>query len=79
MGKSQSKDRLLSAMRGDQENEIKQILEKEPNLKDDYINAPGDHTALIMAGYFGSFVATKILFEVRIKILQNKCISLELM
>ncbi len=64
MGKTQSKDRLLSAMRGDQEKEIRQILEREPNLKDDYINAPGDHTAFIMAAYFGSFVATKILFEV---------------
>jgi hypothetical protein len=65
MGKTHSKDRLLTAMRGDQENDIRQILEKEPNLKDDYINAPGDHTALIMAGYFGSLKATKILIEVR--------------
>ena len=66
MGKTNSKEILLNAMRGDQDTEIRRILEKEPNLKDDYINALGDHTALCMAAYFGSSVATKILIEVNL-------------
>ena len=66
MGKNNSKDLLLEAMREDQETKIRSILEKDPSVKDEYINGNKDHTALCMAAYFGSIVSSKILIEVKV-------------
>jgi hypothetical protein len=64
MGKNNSKDLLLKAMRENQESKIRSILEKDTSIKDEYINGNKDHTALCMAAYFGSFVSSKVLLEV---------------
>ena len=71
MGKTNSKELLLNAMRADQEAQIRSILEKDLTLKDDYVNGNKDHTAFCMAAYFGSVVATRILIEVRSKIFKQ--------
>jgi hypothetical protein len=55
-------------MRGDYEKEIRELLTTEPSLKNDYINKPGDHTALCMAAYFGSIISSKILIEVKLNL-----------
>ncbi len=64
MGITNTKDSLMNAMRGDQEQQIKALLEKNPSLKDDYVNKTCDQTSLCMAAYFGSEVAARVLLDV---------------
>ena len=63
MGKTNSKDALLNAMRADDEKSIRDLITAEISLKNDYINKNDDHTAVCMACYFGSLVSIKILTE----------------
>lgn len=63
MGKTNSKDLLLHAIKTDKETEVKKILTKYPDLKNMFINKNNDHTSLCMAAYYGSLVATKTLVE----------------
>jgi hypothetical protein len=47
MGKNNSKDLLLKAMREDKESKIRSILEKDTSIKDEYIN--GNKTTQLFA------------------------------
>ena len=69
MGSSNSKDLLLEYFRGDRENEIRNLLKKNPELVADYVNKNNDYTALCMASVLGSLVGVKILVEVKRKLL----------
>jgi hypothetical protein len=64
MGGSNSKEILLNAIRGDKQEEIKKLLEKDPSLKEDFVNRSADQTALSMAAYLGSEVGVKVLLDV---------------
>ena len=64
MGKTNSKESLINAIRGDREEEIKALIEKNPSLKEDFVNTNQDQTAMSMAAYLGSEIGIKTLIVV---------------
>ena len=77
MGKSNSKDALNYAIRQENEEQIRKILQKEPAITDEYINHSNDQTGICLAVYYGCLKSIKIMVEeVRIIINHINIISL---
>lgn len=63
MGKINSRELAVTAIKRDLEKELIEILNKEPELKDEYINKAHDHTPLGIGAYYGSRLSSKVLID----------------
>ena len=64
MGKINSKELLCNLIIQDNDNEVKRIMQLEPNLINAFINKNGDYTAVCFSAYYGSIKTIKVLLEV---------------
>jgi hypothetical protein len=64
MGKTNSKNAMLEAIKSNDDNIIKQILSKNRSLANMPVNQKEDHPSLCMAAFYGNLNAAKALVEV---------------
>lgn len=63
MGKVNSKQKALNAVKLDEDKELKDLLRENLELKDSYINRGETNTALCMTAYYGSQRCANLLLE----------------
>jgi hypothetical protein len=64
MGKINSKELLCNLIIQDNDNEVKKIIQNDPNLINAFINKNEDYTAICFSAYYGSIKTIKVLLEV---------------
>ncbi len=63
MGSVNTKDALNEAIRTENQEKLRSLCKKEPNLINDYINKTNCQTSLCMAIYYGSMKSVTTLIE----------------
>jgi hypothetical protein len=66
MGGINFKEKLCYAIKTDDAQSLRQIIEQNNSLLEDYINLNNDYTALCLAAHYGSLNCIKTLIEVYI-------------